>query len=264
MGISNSAVAGHLTFPYPKFALNYNVCKMKRPAENGGISGSSSQPQKRVRFDDVNVSAAIGTQEAPTSGVDEPTEEVIEKKGLEYGGGDIGEGKFTPFNLDEVRQLGNIGKDGEFTWTRRTVGGESTKGEEDAWLKDTKVISSEVLTKIKEREKQMQTQSEKKAFNKIESLKIVAKFLKNFETVNEALKRLGKQSNGTKRKKKSWREKRKKVETNSASGNKKESVTNNSDFLTLSTATTDLLMEGGMNDIYQYSKERILVLLKRV
>ena len=57
----------------------------------------------------------------------------------------------------------------------------------------------------------MQTQSEKKAFNKIESLKIVAKFLKNFETVNEALKRLGKQSNGTKRKKKSWREKRKKL-----------------------------------------------------
>ena len=60
-----------------------------------------------------NVSAAIGTQVAPTSGVDEPTEEAIEKKGLEYGGGDIGEGKFTPFNLDEVRQLGNIGKDGE-------------------------------------------------------------------------------------------------------------------------------------------------------
>ena len=89
-------------------------------------------------------------------------------------------------------------------------------------------------------------------------------FLKNFETVNEALKRLGKQSNDTKRKKKSWREKRKKVETKSASGNKKESSTNNSNFLSLSTATTDLLMEGGMNDIYQYSKERILVLIKRV
>ena len=78
-------------------------------------------------------------------------------------------------------------------------------------MKDTKVISSEVLQKIREREKQKQTQSEKKAFNKIESLKIVAKFLKNFETVNEALKRLGKMPNGTKKKKKSWREKRKKL-----------------------------------------------------
>lgn len=237
---------------------------MKRPAVDEEIDGGSSKPQKRVRFGDVDVTEAIGTQPASVAGVDEPSDELIEKKGLEYGGGEKGEGKFTPFNLDEVRQLGNIGKDGEFTWTRRTVGGESTKGEEDAWLKDTKVISSEVLQKIREREKQKQTQSEKKAFNKIESLKTAAKFLKKFETVNEALKRLGKLPNGTKKKKKSWRDKRNKVDTSSATGNKNESDTNKSDFLSLSTAITDLLMEGGMNDIYQLSKERILVLLKRV
>ena len=193
----------------------------------------------------------------------------IEKDGLEYGGGDKSEGTFTPFNLNEIRQLGNIDKTGEFTWTRRTVGEEDKEHAHDAWLKDSKTLSKEEIEIIEQKKKlnDKKYKANEREFNKNELLKVVEGHLNRFETVSEGLKRLGNQSNvnSAKKKKKSWRDKKKKISLtnkNKLVGENLAAKKSKDSFLKLTSATTELLIEGGMNNIYQFSKEQILKLIE--
>jgi hypothetical protein len=201
--------------------------------------------------------------------VEEERTDNIEKDGLEYGGGDKSEGTFTPFNLNEIRQLGNIDKTGEFTWTRRTVGEEDKEHAHDAWLKDSKTLSKEEIEVIEQKKNlnDKKNKANEREFNKNELLKILECHLNKFETVSEGLKRLGKQSNisSAKKKKKSWRDKKKKIslmnnnkiaEENVAAKKSKDS------FFKLTSATTELLIEGSINNIYQFSREQISKLIE--
>ena len=228
---------------------------MKRGIEEV-INDGSSTGNKKIRL----ANELLNDVETETQ------EDQIEKEGLEYGGGDKSEGTFTPFNLNEIRKLGNINKSGEFTWTRRTVGEEDKEHVDDQWLKDSKTLSKDQVEKIKQQKKTILEEKNKKTFNKNESLKIIETYLKKFETVSEGLKRLGKESNMNtnvkKKKKKSWRDRKKKASSNNDDNN---GININKklkdDFLILSSETTKLLIEGGMNNIYQHSKERILKLI---
>ena len=234
---------------------NINNKRLKIQSNNGGgRSPNSSFKNNIMKLNDVET---------------ETQEDQIEKEGLEYGGGDKSEGTFTPFNLNEIRQLGNINKSGEFTWTRRTVGEEDKEHVDDQWLKDSKTLSKEQVEKIKQQKKTILEEKNKKTFNKNESLKIIETYLKKFETVSEGLKRLGKESNMNtnvkKKKKKSWRDRKKKVSSNNDDNNEINiNKKLKDDFLILSSETTKLLIEGGMNNIYQHSKERILKLISIV
>ena len=228
---------------------------MKRGIEEV-INDGSSTGNKKIRL----ANELLNDVETETQ------EDQIEKEGLEYGGGDKSEGTFTPFNLNEIRKLGNINKSGEFTWTRRTVGEEDKEHVDDQWLKDSKTLSKEQVEKIKQQKKTILEEKNKKTFNKNESLKIIETYLKKFETVSEGLKRLGKESNMNtnvkKKKTKSWRDRKKKVSSNNDDNNEiKINKKLKDDFLILSSETTKLLIEGGMNNIYQHSKERILKLI---
>ena len=135
------------------FNNNNNNRKRRIHSHNNNVHHNNNINNKRLKIQSNN-----GGGRSPNSFFDnnimklndvetETQEDQIEKEGLEYGGGDKSEGTFTPFNLNEIRQLGNINKSGEFTWTRRTVGEEDKEHVDDQWLKDSKTLSKEQVEK---------------------------------------------------------------------------------------------------------------------
>ena len=240
---------------------------MKRGAEEAGIgSREDGHGDSGAKIPRQVADLAVSLEKAePDAG--EIALEQAEQNGLMYGGGEKGEGQFVAFNLNEERTMGTISKSGEFTWNTRQLGDDAeTRNPEDAWLDGNEVLSQQQLETIQRRNSVLASVSTEEHFDKLGTLKIVESLLQANETVDSAIRRLGKPSSSEEgrgkkaiKKKASWRDRRKKLR---GDGSLSSTVTTQADtpcdnFLELTSAVTKLLVEGNMPNIYNATKDDI-------
>ncbi|KAK7087176.1 CD2 antigen cytoplasmic tail-binding protein 2 homolog [Littorina saxatilis] len=169
--------------------------------------------------------------------------------------------QITPFNMKDELEEGHFDKDGNFIFDK-------TKNIKDHWIdninwvriKESERQKAQQMIQAREDAQEMETPP----VDRVAIFKEMMELLQPQETVAKALRRLGKSKGKPLTTAQRWKAKRQKTESGAASGGPEaEKVEQDKQTMLRLTEMADSLVQEGMMEIYEATREKVAVMLKQ-